>query len=363
MFIEVLFFCASRDKKSPRWTKVEVGRIDLLSLQKKLVPEMIDLMEKRYRILYHIQHAQPIGRRSLMNAVDLSERVLRAEVELLKKQQLIKVESIGMSLTNQGEEVVTKLFSIMNTVNGTTSKEKALALKYGISKVFILPGDCDQAITEKDKLGKKAAEELVKILEEEDILAVTGGSTIRAVANQIQSDMVRTKPNVVVPARGSFGGNVEAQANIICSQIANKFSTPYITLYLPDQLSETSLQLISQEPEIKLALEYLHQSTVVLHGIGDALTMANKRNTDKKPVELLEQEEAIGEAFGAYFNKEGKVVHQLLTVGLQIEQLHNKKHVIAVAGGASKSEAIKAYLKLAPASTILITDEVVANNL
>lgn len=337
--------------------------IDLLSLQQKLVPELMELMKKRYRILYHIQLSQPIGRRSLMNAVNLTERVLRAEVELLKEQQLIVIQPIGMSLTEQGEEVVQQLFSLMNTVSGTEGKEKALAAKYGISKIIILPGNCDQVPNVKEELGAKAALELVKLLSADDILAVTGGSTINTVAKHIQPALVREKPKIVVPARGSFGGNVEIQSNLTCAQVANKLGIPYITLYLPDQLSETSLQLISQEPEIKLALQYLQQSTIILHGIGDALTMANKRNTDTNTVELLGKETAVGEAFGAYFDKEGKVVHKLLTVGFQIEQLQNKKHVIAVAGGASKSEAIKAYLKFAPASTILITDEAVANNL
>jgi central glycolytic genes regulator len=38
-------------------------------------------------------------------------------------------------------------------------------------------------------------------------------------------------------------------------------------------------------------------------------------------------------------------------------------NVIAVAGGASKAKAIKAYMKKAPASTILITDEGAARKL
>jgi len=340
-----------------------VGMIDLLSLQQKLVPELMELMEKRYRILYHIQLSQPIGRRSLMNAVNLTERVLRAEVELLKEQQLIQIQPIGMSLTEQGEEVVEKLFSIMNTVSGTEGKERALAAKYGIEKIIIVPGDCDQVPNLQEELGAKAAQELVKLLSPDDILAVTGGSTINKVAKHIPPVLVGEKPKIVVPARGSFGGNVETQANLTCAQLANKLGVPYITLYLPDQLSEASLQSISHEPEIKLALDYLQQSTVILHGIGDAIKMANRRNTDMKALELLGEKTAVGEAFGAYFDKDGKVVYKLLTVGLQIEQLQDKKHLIAVAGGASKAEAIRAYLKFAPTSTILITDEAVANNL
>ena len=55
--------------------------------------------------------------------------------------------------------------------------------------------------------------------------------------------------------------------------------------------------------------------------------------------------------------KHGEVVHKVQTIGLQLEDLTNAEHVIAVAGGTSKAKAIKAYMKQAPSSTILITDE------
>jgi central glycolytic genes regulator len=42
---------------------------------------------------------------------------------------------------------------------------------------------------------------------------------------------------------------------------------------------------------------------------------------------------------------------------MQLENLAKIPNVIAVAGGESKAKAIKAYLKQAPTSTILITDE------
>jgi central glycolytic genes regulator len=59
----------------------------------------------------------------------------------------------------------------------------------------------------------------------------------------------------------------------------------------------------------------------------------------------------------------GEVVHKVQTIGLQLDDLVHVKHVIAVAGGASKAKAIRAYMKQAPASTTLITDEWAAQEL
>ena len=102
---------------------------------------------------------------------------------------------------------------------------------------------------------------------------------------------------------------------------------------------------------------------MVLHGIGDAITMAERRKTSPEIIIKLKDSHAVGEAFGYYFNEHGEVVHKVQTIGLQLEDLANVTHVIAVAGGASKAKALRAYMKQAPTSTILITDEGAAKEL
>jgi central glycolytic genes regulator len=73
-------------------------------------------------------------------------------------------------------------------------------------------------------------------------------------------------------------------------------------------------------------------------------------------MEQIKKGHAVAEAFGYYFNQEGEVVHRVQTIGIQLEDIERVRHVIAVAGGASKAKAIQAYMKQAPRS-ILITDE------
>jgi central glycolytic genes regulator len=96
---------------------------------------------------------------------------------------------------------------------------------------------------------------------------------------------------------------------------------------------------------------------MVLHGIGDAIAMAERRSTSSVDMGKIIQGKAVGEAFGYYFNESGDIVHRVRTIGLQLEDLHTVDQIIAVAGGASKAKAIRAYMKQAPESTILITDE------
>jgi central glycolytic genes regulator len=102
---------------------------------------------------------------------------------------------------------------------------------------------------------------------------------------------------------------------------------------------------------------------MVLHGIGDAITMAERRSTSPEDMEKIIRRNAVGEAFGYYFNEAGEIVHKVLTIGLQLDDLTEVDTIIAVAGGASKAKAIRAYMKQAPRSTILITDEGAAKKL
>ena len=63
----------------------------------------------------------------------------------------------------------------------------------------------------------------------------------------------------------------------------------------------------------------------------------------QKSLQKLQESHAVGEAFGYYFNEAGEVVHKVQTIGLQLDDLEHVEHVIAVAGGASKAKAIRAY--------------------
>ena len=64
---------------------------DLIKVQQKLIPDLIDKMYRRFYIL-SISQNQPVGRRSLSEHMDMTERVLRSETDMLKKQELIRVK-------------------------------------------------------------------------------------------------------------------------------------------------------------------------------------------------------------------------------------------------------------------------------
>lgn len=311
-------------------------------------------MYRRFSILTTISKHQPVGRRSLSKYIDLTERVLRSETDILKKQELIKVKPTGMEITEAGETTIRQLNSYFNIYSDDHHLAQVIKEQYNIKEVYVIPGDSDADKTVKIELSRQAGQLVEDVLYEHAIVSVTGGSTMAYV-----SEAMHKQPyNVLfVPARGGLGENVVYQANTIAASMAQQTNGDYTTLYVPDNVSETTYNTLMLEPSVIHSLEKIKESNITIHGIGDALKMARRRQSPSEVIEKLQHHNASGEAFGYYFDDQGDIVHKVKTIGLQLEDLESKKFIFAVAGGKSKGEAIKAYLSIAPNNTVLITDE------
>ena len=99
---------------------------NLLKMQQKLIPQVLDIMTRRYSILREIYLNETIGRRSLANVLGLSERIVRSETEVLREQGLIEVETSGMNITQEGVELLEGLKDTMNEVMGLSTLENRL---------------------------------------------------------------------------------------------------------------------------------------------------------------------------------------------------------------------------------------------
>lgn len=328
----------------------------LTEAKKKLMPEMTDLLKKRYQILQTIQMEEPIGRRTLSELAGMTERDIRKETDLLRSQQLIEAKTAGMAISPQGLEVLEALKEFMREMSGLSNMEKQLKVILGISQVLILPQDSDDIPAVKTKIGKEAARLLEMKFPLHKKIAVTGGSTMAAISKEISFEK-RDRSLQFIAARGGLGEDVLHQANTIASLFAEKTGGAVKTLYLPDHLSAEAYEMMMREPVIKEMMELYDETDVVVHGIGNAEEIALHRKSSPEEVEMIRSGGAVSEAFGYYFDNEGNVVYRIRTAGIQMEQVQKARAILAVAGGRSKAKAILSYFNIAPRQTVLITDE------
>ncbi|OUS69709.1 hypothetical protein B1748_30700 [Paenibacillus sp. MY03] len=330
----------------------------LIEMQQQLVPELLVAMRTRYSILNHVMLAGTVGRRTLAGELSMTERVLRAETDFLKEQGLLEIGTAGMSISEEGRTLLERLEPLYNSMFGLSELEERIKSYFGLSQVIVVPGDSENSMQAKRELGKAAGQVLREALKPTDVVAVTGGTTIAQVANQLATSTA-LKSVRFVPARGGLGESHDYQANTIASTMAKRTGGQYRLLHVPDHLGEEAFASLMQEPNIQELVEVIRSARIVVHGIGDAMVMARRRKLEQAMVDEIAEEGALAEAFGYYFDRSGAVVHKMQTIGLRLDDIVKTEVVIAVAGGKDKGEAIAAVMRFGH-NDVLVTDEAAA---
>lgn len=332
----------------------------ILEIQKQLLPDLMDVLKTRYNILHQIMLSELIGRRTLAASLHMTERVLRAETDLLKAQGLIEIESSGMRISEAGRRLLEEMGPMAKELFGLNELSEKIRRTYGLRKVVVVPGDCEASPLTKRDLGREGAKALLGVMNQEDTIAVTGGSTLAAVADELNPHAsVSMKNSWFVPARGGLGESVEFQANTIASTMAKRVGAQYRLLHVPDLLSDDAYQSLVQDRNIQEIVDVIRRCRIIMHGIGDAMEMTRRRRLDPAAAEEIQREGAVAESFGYYFNEQGEVVHRMITLGLRLEDIIRTEIVIGIAGGKDKATAIHSVLRFGH-EDILVTDEAAA---
>lgn len=324
------------------------------TLFQQIAPDIMAVCEQRYEVLRQIKDSQPIGRRMLGQKRNVSERVIRSQVDMLRSVGLVEFTPLGVCLTEAGEEILPRLSRCFLEMKGIQDIRDALCTALPIQELYIVPGNSDDTVTVQTEIGRIASQLLMKKASPNQTVAVSGGTTMEKLASQL----IRKKmPLCVVPARGGIGERVECQANMIAAVIAEKTGGTYHMIHIPDGVTGTALQvLLENEPRTLEVAQMAEQADIVLFGIGRADVMAKKRMASEELKKELQDQGACGEALGCYCALDGHIVRTANNVGLSVEKLKPTQTVIAAAGGASKARAIISVLQAAQTG-ILVTDE------
>lgn len=340
----------------------ELSFDEVTDVLKQVAPEVTEILENRFNILKVISLMQPIGRRVLSTKVNLTERIIRKEANLLKEQGLVEFSLEGMTITDSGIDTIELLSAFFRRIRGIHEFEEQLKKKLNIKKVIIAPTVNHDPVLTLDEVGRKAATYAKKLMDKNKLIGLTGGSTVYTVIEQFKPSNRVNDNLIILPARGGLGRKSDYQANTIVEKLAEKLNCPYKLLYTPDKMSDEAKQTLLKEPEIKEIVSKLEKLDILLFGIARADTMAYRRQLDDAAIEKIIDNQAVSEAFGYYFDSDGKIVHEITTIGIELEKLNDVKELIAVAGGVEKAQAIISVCKINK-NLVLVTDEEVAKKI
>ncbi|WP_025729547.1 sugar-binding transcriptional regulator [Atopobacter phocae] len=330
----------------------------MLYLLKQLVPDYYDQFLMRSELIQFIHRNQPVGRRAIALALNCSERVARNEVEQLKKLNLVCVTKQGITLSNNGEMLVSELNHPNPTMDLQMSEfEQEVANRLGARAVKIRSNHNDM------NLGLIVSELLESMLPlGQSVVAVAGGTTLLRIANTLSPQLNNGRDINFVPARGGIGNAQYIQANAIADIMANRLGARHESLFVPEQVSEETYRSLEKEPSIHFVLEELKKSLAVLFSIGEANKMLARRSLTDVNAQNRIKQEAVGEAFGVFFNKNGESVEKLARIGLRFNEIQSISYPIAVVTGKEKAKALTAFMHMVPHRHVwLVLDEEISH--
>lgn len=334
---------------------------DIIDLIEKMAPEAMQMLRERYDLLRQVKSHQPVGRRQLCRLTGMTERSVRAEVEQLRNRGLLQVSAAGIVLQDAGEAILCDAEMLLPWFYNLYNLSERLQAYFGLREAYIVPGDSASDPAVKQSLGRVAAEWLHERLEPGLKIAVAGGSTLAEVASAMPDDK-RWDTVCVVPARGGLDEVMELQAGTIAAGIARRLGAQYRLLHIPEHLEAEAVRLLMKNSQVREIIKTIKSSDMLIHGIGAALEMAQRRDLDPARMEELKALEAVGEALRYYYDSSGRIVGESTGLGLEQGDLQHIKTIVAVAGGSHKIEAIRAVMKNG-CQHVLVTDEAAARGI
>lgn len=327
---------------------------EFASLMQSLAPDLAAEMAQRALVLERIAQMAPVGRRQLAVRLHMTEREIRACADKLREQDFIRLDPAGMTLTDKGLEILPGVQAFTRAMNDLSGLEEELCGVLNADRVCIVSGDADRDGAVIDEVGRAAGHRVRAMLHSGATLAVAGGSTMAATARAMHSP---SPLNVmVVPARGGWGRHVHTQANTLAAEIAGRLGGHHRLIHLPDYMDDAAKQEMLRLTDVREVMELIQRADVILHGVGCAEEMLRDSKIAASTARKLLADGAVGESFGAYYDREGKCLLESSSVGVDLARLSPGCRMIAVAAGKHKAEAIIAVLKH-DRHALLVTDE------
>ena len=271
-----------------------------------------------------------------------------------------------INILNEARKDGTVTFHISGEDSEMMDLEVQLKEKWGLRDVFLTPGVFDEEL--KNALSMAGAQYLeMNLPSKESLIALGWGETISGITRNLGR---------VIPERTSFVTLCGGVMHYLSEHTPANVGTPLSGFLYPFHVIPTPLMVGSpelrdqllNEPEVQHVMNMAQLADIAMVGIGSLKTSTEFEGfgyKSQKELDLLKKRGAVGEMHGEYFNSVGEPLeleHHHRLISIRLETLCKMKHVVGVAGGADKIEALQAALKGGFIHS-LITDEMTAGAL
>ncbi|GIP26027.1 deoxyribonucleoside regulator [Paenibacillus sp. J23TS9] len=244
---------------------------------------------------------------------------------------------------------------------------RELQNKYELDTVQVCYSPLNTYEEIKKHITKQTAEYLHDTIQDKDIIGVTWGTTMHAVAQQLQPKNVKGVEVVQLK-----GGVSHSHVNTYAAETVNLFAEAYQTVarYLPLPVIFDNIALkriVEEDRHINRIIELGKQANIAVFTVGTVKENALlfRLGYFNEEEQKLLKKNGAGDICSRFFDKEGRICSEEInnrTVGIDLYELRKKEKSILVAGGQRKVEAIQAALA-GKYANILVTDQFTAQSL
>lgn len=249
--------------------------------------------------------------------------------------------------------------------------EAGLRERFGLSEAIVVECSEDRDGAIMARIGEAAAHFLEATLQPDEIIGVSSWSeTILRMVDNIHP-MKSGKAKYVVQTLGGMGDPaVQTHANQLTTRLARLTGAEAHLLSAPGvaQSREAKLVLLG-DPYVRETMDLFSKITLAIVGIGaiEPSSMLARSGNVFSSRELSDVTDAggVGDISLRFFDSAGDPVRTPLderVIGMSLEELSRVERVIGLAGGQSKTDAIRGALR-AGVLDLLVTDKFTAARL
>lgn len=288
----------------------------------------------------------------------------------IAKHLRISQATVSRMLKKAQEEEIVRTTVV--SPSGTYSDlEEALRSKFGLTEAIVVECSEDRDGAIMARIGEAAAHFLEATLQKDEVIGVSSWSeTILRMVENIHP-MKSGGAKYVVQTLGGMGDPaVQTHATQLTTRLAKLTGAEAQLLSAPGvaQSREAKLVLLS-DPYVRETMDLFGKISLAIVGIGPVapssmLSRSGNVFSEREHAQI-ESAGGIGDISLRFFDANGDFVKTPLderVIGMTLEELSQVDRVIAVAGGQTKTEAIRGALRTG-AIDLLITDKFTASRL
>jgi len=257
-------------------------------------------------------------------------------------------------------------FVIRTPVQHLFELENRLKGVFGLQEAIVIPSEGTPNGSVLNTIGSAAAKFILEQIRDGDIIAITPGTTIRAVVQSLEAP--RQYQVEIVPILGSIQGDMESDMNYLATIMGDRLGGKSYKLHAPAYV-ETPEQgeLVRSIEPVKKILDIGRRANTALLGIGTVAPETSRfveftalSHEDMK--EIVNGCGGVGE-IGAYvYNIDGQPCAKAFAdrvIGLNLDEIRKIPFRIGIAASAEKALPIYGALR-GGYLHVLITDEAAA---